>query len=175
MSSIRDDQNNRGAYHQKSGKQGLQLIGLIGLLGALVVNLSPALAQSTSLTLARNFRPDPVKLTGSTGGSISLGKLASGEANCRGFANNLPNHTVKLTENFPVFDFLIYTNNINDDPTLLIKGSNGITICADDESKGRNPQVSKRLPEGTYQIWVGSSDANKSIGYTLSLSEIRQK
>jgi len=31
------------------------------------------------------------------------------------------------------------------------------------------------LPEGTYEVWVGSGDANKPFRYTLSLSEIRQK
>ncbi len=175
MSSIRDSQDEQVVCRRDFGKQWLKLTGLIGLLGALVVNFSPALAQSSSLALARNFRPDPVKLRGNTGGSVSLANLASGEANCRGFANNQPNQTIKLTENFPVLDLLVYTNNMNDDPTLLIKGPNGLTICADDEYKGRNPQVSKRLPEGTYQIWVGSSDASKSIRYTLSLSEIRQK
>jgi hypothetical protein len=80
-----------------------------------------------------------------------------------------------LTETFPVIDILVYSRNINDDPTMLIKGSNGIVICADDESNGRNPQVNRRLPKGDYQVWVGSKTINQSFAYTLSVSEIRQK
>jgi hypothetical protein len=134
---------------------------------------SPAIAQ-TSVALARNFRPDPVKFQGRTNGSVSLASL-SGQANCRGFASEQPNHAINLTANFPLIDFLVYTRNVNDDTTMMIKGPNGLVMCADDEYQGRNPQLSRRLPEGTYQIWVGSRSANQSINYTLSLSEIRQK
>ena len=95
--------------------------------------------------------------------------------NCRGFANAEPNHTITLTETFPVMDFLVYSSNINDDPTMLIKGSNGIIICADNESSGRNPQFTGRMPKGSYQVWVGSKNVNQAFSYTLSLSEIRQK
>jgi hypothetical protein len=134
---------------------------------------SPAIAQ-TVVALARHFRPDPLKLQGRTGGSVSMTSL-SGQTNCRGFASEQPNHTINLTANFPLVDFLVYTKNVNDDTTMTIKGPNGLVMCADDEYQGRNPQLSRRLPEGTYQIWVGSRSANQSINYTLSVSEIKQK
>ncbi len=150
---------------------GLSLATLAG--NALMVH-NPAIAQSTAIALARHFRPDPIKLQGRTSGSVNMTSLA-GQANCRGFASEQPNHTIKLTANFPLVDLLVYTGNVNDDTTMLIKGPNGSVMCADDEYQGRNPQLSKRLPEGTYQIWIGSRNANQSINYTLSLSEIKQK
>lgn len=135
---------------------------------------APSFAQS-AISLKGSFRPDPATLSGTGGGSVSIAKIAGIADNCRGFANSEPNHTITLTETFPVMDLLVYSSNINDDPTMLIKGPNGIVICADDESNGRNPQVNRRLPKGIYQVWVGSKNINQSFLYTLSLSEIRQK
>ena len=80
-----------------------------------------------------------------------------------------------MNENFRLLELLVYTNNVNDDPNMLVKGPNGIVICADDESGGRYPQANRRLPKGTYQVWVGSKNVNQSFSYTLSLSEIVQK
>jgi len=147
----------------------------VGLLTAGLVAIAPTLSQSDILSISRNFRPDPIKLQGTTGGSVSIASLAGIEAKCRGFASNQPNHVINLANNFPSLDILAYTNNIADDITMLIKGSNGVVVCADDEYRGRYPQLTRRLPQGSYEIWVGSSEANKSIPYTLSLSEIPQK
>ena len=135
---------------------------------------APSFAQS-AISLGRNFRPDPVTFAGNGGGNISIASIAGIADNCRGFANAEPNHTITLTETFPVMDFLVYSSNINDDPTMLIKGSNGIIICADNESSGRNPQFTGRMPQGSYQVWVGSKNVDQAFRYTLSLSEIRQK
>jgi len=147
---------------------------LVGVSIALAAIAETAFAQSAIL-LGRNFRPDPATLTGNGGGTTSLASIAGTNDNCRGFAESGANHTITLTENFPMMDLLVYSSNINDDPTVLVKGSNGIVICADDESGGRNPQINRRLPKGNYQVWVGAKRANQSFSYTLSLSEIRQK
>ncbi|MBD2175985.1 hypothetical protein H6F42_03500 [Pseudanabaena sp. FACHB-1998] len=148
-----------------------------GILSSVILSLaiaSPSFSQNT-VSLGRNFRPDPVALQGNSSGTASIAEIAGIADNCRGFANAKPNHTITLRENFPVMDMLVYSSNINDDPTMLIKGPNGIVICADDESGGRNPQVTRRLPKGNYQVWIGSKNINQSFRYTLSLSEIRQK
>ncbi|MDX2256755.1 MAG: hypothetical protein NW214_14675 [Pseudanabaenaceae cyanobacterium bins.39] len=134
---------------------------------------TPLMAQTVSL--GRGFRPDPVTLAGMTGGSVSIASIAGINDNCRGFANSSPNHTLTLTDNFPVMDLLVYTSNINDDATLLLKGDNGIVVCADNNAGGLNPQINRRLPRGDYQVWVGSKNANNSFSYTLSISEVRQK
>jgi hypothetical protein len=136
--------------------------------------LYPAIAQN-ALTLQRNFRPDPIRLSGTAGGTVSLAAMAGVDANCRGFANTTPNHTLTLAETFPTLDLLVLTDNINHDPTLLLKGDNGIVICADNESRGRLPQIAQRLPRGSYQMWVGTKEPGQTITYQLSLSEIRQR
>ena len=146
--------------------------GTLTAIAALAI-AAPSFAQS--LALGRNFRPDPATLAGNGGGNVSIASIAGISDNCRGFANAAPNHTITLTETFPLLDLLAYSSNINDDPTMLIKGPNGIIICADDESGGRNPQANRRMPKGDYQVWVGSKNINQSFRYTLSLSEIRQK
>jgi len=146
---------------------------LVGIAATLAI-AAPSFAQS-AISLGRNFRPDPATLQGSGGGTVSIAGIAGIADNCRGFANNAPNHTITLTDTFPLLDLLVYTSNVNDDPTMLVKGPNGIVICSDDESSGRYPQANRRLPRGTYQVWVGSKNVNQSFSYTLSLSEIVQK
>jgi hypothetical protein len=149
---------------------------LINLVGLALVAVLPAISvRSEPMPLSRNFRPDPIKLEGTAGGNVSLTALAGVDAKCRGFANTQPNHVLELGANFPALDILAYTGNVNDDLTMLIKGAGGLVICADDEHQRRNPQVFRRLPQGSYQIWIGSSEQNKSIKYSLSLSETAQK
>ncbi|OIP78776.1 MAG: hypothetical protein AUK48_00945 [Oscillatoriales cyanobacterium CG2_30_44_21] len=147
---------------------------LISVAIAFVAIADTASAQET-ISLGRNFRPDPKILNGNGGGNVSLASIAGTNDNCRGFANSAPDHIVTLKDNFPVMDILVYSQNMNDDPTVLIKGPNGMIICADDESRGLNPQINRRLLKGEYQVWVGSKKANQTFDYTLSISEISQK
>jgi hypothetical protein len=134
---------------------------------------TPAIAQSASL--GRGFTPDPYTIEASTGGRTSIASIAGINDNCRGFANNAPNHTISLTDNFPVLDLVVYTNSINDDATLLLKGDNGVVVCADNEAGGLRPQINRRLTKGIYQVWVGSKNVDHSFSYRLSISEARQK
>lgn len=150
-----------------------------GAIAGLTMTLAiaaPSIAQNDqSRSLSRGFTDDPATMKGTASGGASLASIAGITDNCRGFANTAPNHTVTLTDNFPALDLLVRPDNINDDPTLLIKGSNGVILCADDEGGGRRPQINSRLGKGSYQIWVGSKAPNQSFNYTLSLSEARQK
>ncbi len=156
----------------------LRWVALANIVLLLAIASSSSAQSATSLN--RYFRPDPEPLNGKGGGQTSLASIAKIGDNCRGYANTEPNHTVTLTAPFPMLDFLVAsTTDINDDPTMLIKGPRGLTICADNESKGRLPQVSLslpngRLPEGDYQVWVGSKNSNQSFAYTLYLSETSQ-
>jgi len=144
---------------------------LVSIATALAI-ASPSMAQND---LSRNFRPDPKVLEGEAEGNVSIASLAGIADNCRGFAKANANHTIILNTNFPLLDFLAYTENPDDDPTMLIKGPNGIVICADDELRGRYPQAHQSFPKGSYEIWVGSKNANRSFKYKLSLSETIQK
>jgi len=150
-----------------------------GAIAGLTMGLAiaaPSIAQNVQyMSLSRGFRDDPATMKGTAGGGASLASIAGITDNCRGFANTAPNHTVTLTDNFPALDLLVRPDNINDDPTLLIKGANGDIFCDDDDGGGRRPQINSRLAKGSYQIWVGSKAPNQSFNYSLSLSEARQK
>ena len=71
----------------------------------------PSFAQNVTsqnvTSLERNFRPDPKRLTGNGGGNVSIASIAGIADNCRGFANDEPNHTITLTETFQVLDLLV--------------------------------------------------------------------
>ncbi len=135
----------------------------------------PVQAEPSNISLTRSFKPDPIKIEGVGGGNVSLASLAGIDAKCRGFANSQPNHILQLGNNFPLLDILAYMSEINRDLTMLIKGPNGAVICADDEHQRRNPQVSRRFSQGTYQIWVGNAEQNVAVKYNLSFSESAQK
>lgn len=132
-------------------------------------------AESQAINISRQFRPDPLRIEAQTGGNVSLAEMAGGRG-CRGFTTDRqPTFTLNLGANFPMLDLLAYSSDVNADPTMLLVGDNGLVVCADNEHRGRNPQISMRLPQGTYRIWVGNRDANRSIKFTLSLSEINHK
>jgi len=148
-------------------------LALAAVLPGLVLPVLSMRSQPTALS--RNFRPDPIKLEGTAGGNISLVSLAGVDAKCRGFASSQPNHVLELSANFPMLDILAYAGNVNDDLTMLVKGTGGLVICADDEHQRRNTHVFRRLHQGSYQVWVGSREQNKPIKYSLTLSESAQK
>lgn len=152
----------------------MNICGALTSMAVVLAIATPSFTK-TNISLERNFRPDPVILGGIGGGNVSLASLAKVADNCRGFAKSEPNHTITLNQKFPVFDFLVYSRNLNDNPTMLVKGPNGIVICAEDESGRGNSQINQLLPKGTYQVWVGSKTSNKFFEYSLSLSETRQK
>jgi len=143
------------------------------VLAGLVAIALPLSAQP--LNLSRNFRPDPLRFDGNSLGSVSLAELSGGVRGCRGFSTSEPSYTLNLSDNFPLLDLLAFSNDLESDATMLLMGDNGIVVCANDENHGRNPQISMRLPKGTYRLWIGSRDRNKPLRYTLSLSEIKQR
>lgn len=142
-------------------------------IGCFLLGAFPVFSQP--MTLSRNFRPDPLQVAGRAGGDVSLASLAGSASGCRGFAQDQPNHVITVMESLPVLDVIALTREVNQDLTLLIKGSNGDLWCGDDEYRNRSPRVSARLTKGTYQIWVGTGEPKRSVNYTLSISETPHK
>jgi len=143
------------------------------LVASLMVIALPLSAQPVNLS--RNFRPDPLRFDGSSAGSVSLAELSGGARGCRGFSTSQPTYTLNLKDNFPLLDLLAFTTDLESDATMLLMGDNGTVVCANNENRGRNPQISMRLTRGSYRLWIGSREANKTLRYTLSLSEIKQR
>lgn len=141
-------------------------------LGLMAITL-PLSAET--LYLSRNFRPDPLRFAGSSAGSVSLAELAGGAKGCRGFSSSQPTYTLNLSDNFPLLDVLVFSKDRDREATMLLMGDNGIVVCANHENRGRYPQISMRLPRGSYRLWIGSREPDKPVPYILSLSEIKQR
>lgn len=112
-----------------------------------------------SQTVAISPSSQAVNLSGVSGGS----KKDSG---CAGFIANAPNHTLQVNED----SNLRFTLQGAGQPTLLITGAQGQTICvqADSLSKGKI-EVPGRLTKGIYSIFVGDRTTARTP-YTLSIA-----
>jgi hypothetical protein len=122
------------------------------------------------VTIQYPFSPDPLTVTGMSGGSIAGSQIAKTETTptgpCKGFMDEQPDHTLKLLSKF---EYLKLVVNSSADTTMIIKGPGG-TWCNDDFD-GKNPGVVGEWLQGTYQIWIGSykEDDSLPLPYTLKI------
>lgn len=147
--------------------QRLGIGGAIALLiGLLQGNL--AYSQTPTLTLSPQFSPNPMQLQGTGGGSQAIqsliGRSESPIGPCTGYANKAPNHTITLRA---FFNSLRVTVESAEDTALVIQGPGG-TWCNDD-TKGKNPEISGQWLPGKYDIWVTTYAKDKTASYTLKL------
>ena len=124
-------------------------------------------------TIQHPLSSDPLILRGMSGGAIPGSKIA-GKAEtpptgpCKGFMDEAPDHTVKLTSKF---DYLKLVVQSPADTTMIVKGTGG-TWCNDDFD-GKNPGIVGEWLPGTYQIWIGSYEKNEYLPYTLKIIEVK--
>jgi hypothetical protein len=151
-----------------------KLFGLI--VSVLVLGLQQgAAAQSKAFPqetwLNQGFGPNPVELSGNSGGQFSADRVIAQERTptglCLGYIDSLPNHVMTL-EVF--FDYLSVSVNSEEDTTLIVQGPGGIW-CSDDV-QGHNPAIAGQWQPGTYQIWVGSYVQEQSDDYTLLIESL---
>ncbi len=122
-------------------------------------------AAATSLVnLTSGFLPDPHTATGTAGGSLMANTM---DPSCRGNVPAVPQHTLMLGSDFSNLRILV---NSAGDPTLVIRGPDGVYRCNDDHN-GLQPEVSGQFPQGTYQIWVGVF-AGMGEPYTIGFTEL---
>ncbi len=120
---------------------------------------------TSSTSISPGFLPDPVVLTGTSGGTVAasdLGVTPTGP--CRGQIAAAPNHTFVAEQ---AFSYLRVQVQASSDTTLVVEGPNG-RRCNDD-SDGFNPAIEGAYPAGTYNIWVGAYSAPGA--YTLNITE----
>ncbi|WP_174762911.1 hypothetical protein [Anabaena sp. UHCC 0187] len=138
-----------------------------------VANAQTASPIFGDMTIQHPFSPDPLTVRGMSGGSIPGSKIA-GKAEtaptgpCKGFVDETPDHTLKLTSKF---DYLKLVVQSPADTTMIVKGPGG-TWCNDDFD-GKNPGIVGEWLPGTYQIWIGSYQENESLPYTLKITEVK--
>jgi hypothetical protein len=133
-----------------------------------VANAQPASQIFGDVTIQHPFSPDPLTVRGMSGGSIPGSQIAGTETTptgpCKGFMDEVPDHTLKLVSKF---EYLKLVVNSPADTTMIIKGPGG-TWCNDDLDD-KNPGVVGEWLRGTYQIWIGSYKENDSLPYTLKI------
>jgi hypothetical protein len=135
-----------------------------------VANAQEASPIFGDVTIQHPFSPDPLAVRGMSGGSIPGSKIAGKKetpiGQCKGFTDQAPDHTVKLTSKF---DYLKLVVDSPADTTMIIKGPGG-TWCNDDFD-GKNPGIVGEWLPGTYRIWIGSYKENEYPPYTLKITE----
>jgi hypothetical protein len=123
----------------------------------LLSSVGAVLAQPTQIT--PGFQPDPLTVTGTSGGSQA-------SKGC-GMIGATPNYVVNLANNF---NYLRFTVQGAGQPTLLIQGPNG-SSCVQ-AVPGGNIEVPGYWEKGSYSIYVGDR-AGTQHPYTLTITQKR--
>ncbi len=123
----------------------------------LLSSVSAVFAQPTQIN--PGFQPDPLTVTGTSGGSQA-------SKGC-GMIGATPNYVVNLANNF---NYLRFTVQGAGQPTLLIQGPNG-SSCVQ-AIPGGNIEVPGYWEKGTYSIYIGDRSGGQN-SYTLTITQKR--
>lgn len=128
-------------------------------LAVILTSITPAFPQT--IQIEPNFQPDPLVVTGISGGSQDsqgCGRIAT-----------QPNHVVTLSNNF---NYLRFTVESAGQPTLLIQSSSGNSCVLHDSSAGNIIEAPGYWEKDTYRIYIGDR-AGGQHPYTLSITQVR--
>lgn len=116
------------------------------------------LAAAQVVKISPTFKPDPLTLSGKSGGS--------NKSNC-GNITPAPNHVIQVTESIP---YLRLTVEGSGQPTLLIDGPGGRFCVLADNYSGGKPEITGFWQTGSYSLYVGEL-SQAQYNYTLSISQ----
>jgi hypothetical protein len=119
-------------------------------------------AHSKPIQITPGFQPDPLEVTGTSGGSQK-------NKGC-GMTNAKPNHVVRLDSNFNYLRFSVQSPSPDGQPTLLIEGPNGSSCVQADRISGGSIQAPGYWEQGTYSIYIGDR-AGRQNPYTLTITQ----
>lgn len=121
--------------------------------------------------LATGFQPDPVVLSGVSGGPVAAAEIAPGQP-CVGYLPAQPSHLLQLQTYFANLRILV---NSGQDTTLVIRGPDGSFRCNDDANpQDLNPIVEGPFPAGVYQVFVGTYQPSIQAPYAIGFTELPQ-
>lgn len=124
------------------------------------------------IIIGNEFGPDPLVVSGMSGGKVPANKLAQRTETptgpCKGFFDREPDHTLQLTSKF---DYLKLQVQSPKDTTLIIEGPGG-SWCNDD-LEDKNPGITGQWLPGEYKVWIGSYDENDYLPYRLKITEAK--
>jgi len=125
-----------------------------------------------NISIEPKFQPSPQSLRGISGGTEEMqkysGKAQTETGACIGFIDAAPDHKVTMRTEFKNLQLKVLSSG---DTTLLVRGPGG-SWCSDDVVD-RNPSMGGQWLAGTYEIWVGSYEANTSYPYLLQITETK--
>ncbi len=122
-----------------------------------IILATSSLALSDTLTIAPNFQPDPITITGNSGGTVPTDDC--------GFIAKTPNQVLEVTKNI---SFLRFTVQSKANVTLLIEGPKG-RFCILEDGSGGKIEFPGYGDQGTYSIYIG--DRQGQHPFTLSISQ----
>lgn len=122
----------------------------------IVANLQ--LVQAEFVQIESDFQPDPLTLTGESGG---LEKSNCGKIKAKA------NHVLEVTESLP---YLRLTVESEGKPTLLIDGPEGRFCVLGDSYSEDKPEISGFWQAGKYSLYIGELSP-KGHKYILSISQ----
>ncbi|HEY9665505.1 MAG TPA: hypothetical protein V6C91_01810 [Coleofasciculaceae cyanobacterium] len=120
---------------------------------------STGVAFSQPIQISPGFKPDPLVVNGTSGGSVQ-------SQGC-GTIGNQPNHVLTLTNDF---NYLRIDVQGAGQPTLLIKSPSGTSCVPADNFSGGKIQAPGFWEKGSYSISVGNL-AGGQHPYTLSITQ----
>ncbi len=124
----------------------------------LVTGIGTAQAQTT---INPGFQPDPLVVSGTSGGSQA-------SKGC-GMIGATPNYVVNLATNFNYLRFSVQSAG---QPTLLIKAPNGSSCVQADSLSGGKIEAPGYWEKGSYAIYIGDR-AGGQHPYTLRITQQR--
>ncbi len=116
------------------------------------------------LTLAPGFRPDPIVLSGTAGGSVDAHSIGGGS--CPGHVAQEPSHYIKTSASSQFVRVIAIGPR---DLVLMVELSDGTFVCNDD-TEGLNPVVEAQMPAGIHRVWVGTFGNAVGASYQVGFS-----
>jgi hypothetical protein len=146
------------------------VLGVIALWGGDPATMAQPAASPPEILLNRGFAPNPMQITGNSGGEIPVTRVVVQKRTptglCLGYISPQPNHILTL-ETF--FNYLAITVDSLQDTTLIVQGPGG--IWCNDDTQGHNPAIAGQWQPGSYHIWVGSYAMTQADDYTLLIRD----
>ncbi len=131
------------------------------VLAMSLIFVSLQLVQAEVVQIERDFQPDPLILSGESGGLE--------KSNCGNIAAE-PNHVLEVTESLPYLQLIVDTGDKKGKPTLLIDGPEGRFCVLGDSYSQEKPEISGYWQAGKHLLYVGELSTQRHK-YTLSISQ----
>ncbi len=123
-----------------------------------LILISVQLVSAEVVKIERDSQPDPLILSGKSGGSQ--------KSNCGNIAAQ-PSRILEVTDSLP---YLRLTVESNGKPTLLIDGPEGRFCVLEDNYSQDKPEISGYWQAGKYSLYIGDLSKEQHT-YTLSISQ----